>query len=313
MDFSKYCDNLGIDRSIVDEASSFASEEMKKIMKERGIDEKDPLTGEGEYSEVMKEVYSRVEKRMKEKKEERPVCCSPKPTEDDEIEEGDPNSHPNELLWKLYTEGKWGTEKGKVYDETSNPELGRVEMNDIEWFMNQTGFVLRGKIHHTSPDGFYDADTTNEALSIITDTEKTEEILTRFAHYHRDMNQYCEKNNYKNRNEIGDLPEKIEKKWFRSPVANNSIIMALSPSDQKINPHAILDHTEDFTLAKHGVPKMCDSPGCCLMGHVMAFLAPQFMTAPPGHDPLDVIQWYMDIPVYSKDNREELCALCIYN
>ena len=40
MDFSKYCDNLGIDRSIVDEASSFAGEEMKKIMKERGIDEK---------------------------------------------------------------------------------------------------------------------------------------------------------------------------------------------------------------------------------------------------------------------------------
>jgi len=40
----------------------------------------------------------------------------------------------------------------------------------------------------------------------------------------------------------------------------------------------------------------------------MGFLAPQIK---PGG--FDVLEWYMNIPIYTRDNREELCALCIYN
>ena len=223
-----------------------------------------------------------------------------------EIEEGTPVVHPNELLWKLYTEGKWGRVQGKVYDEKSNPELGRVKMKDLQWFLSQTDFVLRGEIHHIDPCGWYDADATNQAISLLSDREAVEECMTDFCHYQKKMDQFCKEKNYKDRNDIGEVPDKIEKKWFSAP--GSSISMPLSPSDQKVNPHAILVSTENFVLAKHGVPKMCDSPSCRRVGHLMGFLAPQIK---PGG--FDVLEWYMNIPIYTRDNREELCALCIYN
>ena len=318
MDFSKLCDNLDIPHSLVGEVYKFAEGEIKRL---EGDGLKVPLaTKEG--AELMDEVLKRVEEWVIQKKNEDPILwrsaceCCPSSEDDNEVGESNPNVHPNELLWRLYTEGKWGTEKGKVYDEISNPELGRVAHEDLQWFMNQTSYVLRGNIYHTSPDGFYDADTPTEALSIISgDPEKTQEIMTNYAYYWRDMNKYCKENNYKNRTWHGGEPEKVERKWKRRP--GSYITMPLSPSDQMVNPHAILDRTEDFTLVKHGVPKMCDNPNCCLMAHVMMFLAPTIhrdaRETGTVIDPPNIIQWFLDIPIYSKDNQEELCALCIHN
>ena len=339
MDISKLCENMNIDRSIFKEAVQFANDQLKVILTQRGLtfhdfeggdfegeEEVKEATGiaSGEASSILSEVFTNVEEWVIKKKEEgkrkaQEIPESPSNeieegkaaqetpgSPSNEIEEGTPVVHPNELLWKLYTEGKWGRVQGKVYDEKSNPELGRVKMKDLQWFLSQTDFVLRGEIHHIDPCGWYDADATNQAISLLSDREAVEECMTDFCHYQKKMDQFCKEKNYKDRNDIGEVPDKIEKKWFSAP--GSSISMPLSPSDQKVNPHAILVSTENFVLAKHGVPKMCDSPSCRRVGHLMGFLAPQIK---PGG--FDVLEWYMNIPIYTRDNREELCALCIYN
>ena len=306
MDVSKFCDSTGTDQAFMAKVQKKSMEEWEILKEEIGKshEEMDPE----EFSRATTRVQVKVEAWIKEQKEEVPPEEDTPPEEGTPPEEDTPPEHPNELLWKLYQSGEWGSVKGEVYNEKVNPSLGRVKQSELEWFMKHSK-PLHGHIYHTSPEGFYNADEMNDCLEIISDLERLKEEGQNFTRYYNQMEDFMKKNNYKGRDQVGEVSKNRTK--F---IAGESVVADI----------------KEFTLMEDNSKKICDNPSCCRTAHVMMAVGNQMFTD------LDVIEWYMSIPMYTKtceikgkgiceggsrlreprsgrdmDDSEDLCGLCI--
>lgn len=225
--------------------------------------------------EELSAASARIQTKMIECIEE--MKNNPEELPNTEEEEGTPPVCPNELLWKKYQEGTWAKIPGTVYKS----EDGNPSFKDVEWFIGN-GYELNGRIWTHSPDGFYDADTPNEVTKMISDPEVLQKEAEKFVSYNEKMNKFMNDYNYMGPDDIGGLPEKVVREWSVSG-------------------------TGEFTLVKNNNGKMCDNPFCCKTAHLMFSVGRQLFPE------FDFITWYLKVPMYTMDNQEDLCGLCVNN
>ena len=181
-------------------------------------------------------------------------------------------------LIKKY-EGKF-TEKGKLY--TPDFEVDLFEITDARSY----GVRISGQISLSGDDvGLYNADIQNEIDEM--GDEEFEKYFEIFEGYWKDMSVFLEEKNFRwnpdGKGVHGELPDKIE-------TRNGT-----------------------YTLMDSVGSQMCDEPTCCAMGHCMVNLENYNGNKPPPMTSEEYGQIFSVIPIYTKEHKHELCALCILN
>lgn len=184
------------------------------------------------------------------------------------------NERKEELVKKY--EGKF-TEKGKLYKPDFEVDL--YEITDAMMY----GVRIEGQIWLSNDVGIYNADIQNEIAEM--GDEEFEKYFEIFEGYWKEMSVFLEEKNFRwnpdGKGVLGDLPDKIETK------------------------------NGTYTLIDNIGSQMCDEPTCCSMGHCMMNLENYQGNNPPPMSSEEYAQIFSILPIYTKEHKHELCALCI--
>lgn len=184
------------------------------------------------------------------------------------------NERKQELVKKY--EGKF-TEKGKLYKPDFEVDL--YEITDAMMY----GVRIEGQIWLSNDMGFYNADIQNEIDEL--GDEEFEKYFEMFEEYFEEMNAFIKEKNFGWKpggvGVTGDLPQKVE-------TENGT-----------------------YTLIDHVGSQMCDEPTCCAMGHCMVNVDNYQGDNPPKFSSHEYARYFSTLPIYTKQQKHELCALCI--
>lgn len=173
-------------------------------------------------------------------------------------------------------EGKF-IEKGKLY----KPDF-EVDLYEITEAM-MYGVRIEGQIWLSNDVGFYNADIQNEIDEL--GDEEFEKYFQMFEDYFEEMNAFIKEKNFGWKpgdiGVTGDLPQKIETK------------------------------NGTYTLIDRVGSQMCDEPTCCAMGHCMVNVDNYQGKNPPKFSSNEYARYFSTLPIYTKQQKHELCALCI--
>jgi hypothetical protein len=184
------------------------------------------------------------------------------------------NERKQELVKKY--EGKF-TEKGKLYKPEFEVDL--YEITDAMMY----GVRIEGQIWLSNDAGFYNADIQNEIDEL--GDEEFEKYFEIFEGYFEEMNAFIKEKNFgwkpNGVGVTGDLPQKVETK------------------------------NGTYTLIDRVGSQMCDEPTCCAMGHCMVNVDNYQGDNPPNFSSREYARYFSTLPIYTKQQKHELCALCI--
>ena len=181
----------------------------------------------------------------------------------------------------------WASEMGVLYDQDhpSNPEGHLPTFKEINGLTKKLKKTMKGRIL-TSDGTIFDADMDNELTELMKDPEKFKDMLMTAPDYLDQVAKFLKEKQFESLLKPGDIPETIVK-------------------DGK-------EYSLVFNVST-GKMKICDNRDCCLRSHcIYKFWELNRDLEIPVKDNWASRSFYelLNVPLYSCDNKDDLCVLC---